>query len=58
MLHSVSVTLGISDGNSTEVVGGDLKPDMQVIVGEVKALATDQGQNPFAMKFGGSPKKK
>jgi HlyD family secretion protein len=51
----VSVKLGLTDGNQTEVLGGDLEPGTPLIVGEVRAGGGSADQsNPFAPpKLGG-----
>jgi HlyD family secretion protein len=57
----VSIKLGITDGNVTEVLDGDLTPGTPLIVGETRgksaqANGASEGTNPFAPKMG-SPKK-
>ncbi len=43
----IEFTPGLSDGNDVEVVAGDLKPAMEIIVGESLA-SKSQLKNPFA----------
>ncbi|HJZ93412.1 MAG TPA: HlyD family efflux transporter periplasmic adaptor subunit [Gemmataceae bacterium] len=52
---AVPVKLGLTDGNATEVLGGELEPGTAVIVGEVRSgVAPSEAGNPFAApKFGG-----
>lgn len=56
----VSVELGLTDGNMTEVTAGDLQPGAAVIVGEIRvaaASANADAANPFAPpKMGGGKK--
>ncbi len=50
----VAVTLGLTDGAHTEVLGGDLKPGMAVITGESNRQGGGVTVNPFAPQvFGG-----
>jgi HlyD family secretion protein len=56
LLRPVRLKLGLTDGNQTEVVGGDLPEDMPVVTGETRATSTDEASNPFAAKMGGSKK--
>ena len=57
-LRSIPVKLGLTDGNMTEVVEGDLQPGAALVVGETKpnSSAADGTQNPFAPKMGGGKK--
>ena len=43
-LKPVSVTLGITDNRNTEIVGGELKPGDQIVIGEEQA--TDKSASP------------
>jgi hypothetical protein len=47
----MSVTLGVTDGSATEVLGGDLKEGQEVIVG----FAVD-GSGKKARQSGSAPK--
>jgi HlyD family secretion protein len=50
-VRPVNVTLGLTDGTSTEVTGGDLPADAKVVVGETRAAgAQSDAGNPFATK--------
>jgi HlyD family secretion protein len=51
-LQPVQLTLGISDGSSTEVVAGDLKDGQDVVTGAVGAAGPRQ--SPFPTPQGGS----
>src|SRR4051812_45328592 len=56
-LRGVDVQLGVSDGTSTEITGGDIKEGDEVVAGEAQAVAAGGGEvNPFAPTFrrGGS----
>ena len=48
--RAVAVVLGISDGNVTEIVEGEIEPGVQVIVGI--EVAEDDGQPPSTLRFG------
>jgi len=53
-LRPVPLQLGLSDGNLTEVVAGNLTPDTAVVVGETRSGAAPEASNPFAPpRFGG-----
>jgi HlyD family secretion protein len=57
LLRPIKLKLGLSDGNQTEVLGGDLSENTHVVVGETKTTgATDEASNPFATKVGGTKK--
>jgi HlyD family secretion protein len=57
LLRPIKVKLGLSDGNHTEVLGGDLPENTAVVVGETKSTGpADEGGNPFATKIGGGKK--
>lgn len=52
--QAVQVRLGIGDGAVTELIGGELKPGQEVIVGggpKAPPAAAGGGGNPFAMRF-------
>ena len=54
------VMLGITDGVSTELLDGDLKPGDKVIVGDTSqnaGAAGGQQRNPFAQPRGGGPRR-
>jgi HlyD family secretion protein len=50
-LKPVDVEIGVSDGNSTEITGGDIKEGDEVVVGEQQAVAATGDVNPFAPTF-------
>jgi HlyD family secretion protein len=55
---AVPVKLGLTDGNQTEVLGGELQPGTALIVGEVRAAgAPADAANPFAPPRFGAGKK-
>jgi HlyD family secretion protein len=57
-VRPVRVQIGLSDGVSTEIVGGDLHEGMEVVIGESRADNGDSDVNPFTPKmFGGGGKK-
>jgi HlyD family secretion protein len=47
----IEVTIGASDRSRTEVISGELKPGMEVVLGEQQAGAAEQVNNPFAPKM-------
>jgi len=47
----VEVTLGANDRSHIEVIGGELKEGMEVVLGEQQAGAGEQVNNPFAPKM-------
>lgn len=47
----VEVTLGANDRSHIEVIGGELKEGMEVVLGEEQAGAAEQVNNPFAPKM-------
>lgn len=47
----IDVTLGASDRSRIEVIGGELKEGMEVVLGEQQAGAAEQVNNPFAPKM-------
>ena len=57
-IRPVSVELGLTDGNMTEVTAGDLQPEAAVVVGELRtgAAPSSDAANPFAPKMGGGKK--
>jgi hypothetical protein len=48
---AVSVVTGLDDDNFTEIVGGDLKPEDQVITGEQAGGAASPNRPP-ALRLG------
>lgn len=50
-LTPIEVTLGASDRARTEVISDELKPGMEVVLGEQQAGAAEQVNNPFAPKM-------
>jgi HlyD family secretion protein len=54
-LRPIEVQIGLSDGAFTEITGGDIKEDDEIVVGEQQATAsTGEVTNPFAPpRFGG-----
>jgi HlyD family secretion protein len=50
-LAAVSVVTGLDDDSFTEIVGGDLKPDDQVIIGE-QTRGTSSPTRPPALRLG------
>jgi len=53
-VRPLRVQIGLSDGVNTEVLGGDLNEDMQVVVGDARREDGDSDANPFLPKmFGG-----
>jgi HlyD family secretion protein len=50
-LKPVSVTLGITDNRNTEIVGGELKPGDQVVIGEVQADKSTSSSNRPPMRM-------
>jgi HlyD family secretion protein len=56
-VRPVKVRIGLTDGTSTEIVGGDLKEGMELVVGEARQNNGDSTTNPFTPKmFGGGNK--
>jgi HlyD family secretion protein len=50
-VRPVALTLGLTDGTSTEVTGGELSADDRVVVGETRGTAAQsEAGNPFATK--------
>lgn len=52
-VRAVPIEIGLTDGSSTEVLGGELTPETRVVVGEMKGNAPSEAGNPFATKLGG-----
>ena len=51
-LRGVDVQLGVSDGTSTEITGGDIKEGDDIVAGEAQTVAAGGGEvNPFAPTF-------
>jgi HlyD family secretion protein len=59
-VRPVEVRIGATDGSLTEVSGGDVKDDLEIVVGEESAAAqSSDTTNPFAPKlFKGGAKPK
>jgi len=54
---SVTLQLGLTDGNMTEVLSGDLQPGTPLIVSELRSGAPPaDASNPFSPKMGGGKK--
>jgi HlyD family secretion protein len=49
----ITVTVGETDGTMTEVVGGELKPGMQVITGRLSGERGKGGQGQGQRRRGG-----
>lgn len=47
-VYPVDVLVGVSDGSMTEILGGDLKPGLQLVLGENMAEVVTEGTNPLA----------
>lgn len=47
----IEVAIGASDRSRTEVISDELKPGMEVVLGEQQAGAAEQVNNPFAPKM-------
>jgi len=47
-VYSIDVLVGTTDGTKSEVLGGELKPGMQVVLGENLAEVVTEGTNPLA----------
>jgi hypothetical protein len=59
--RSIKVRTGVTDGTKVEIVSGDIKEGMNIIVGEIRHQESDDTKNPFAPTFfrgrsGGKPK--
>jgi HlyD family secretion protein len=53
-VRPVKIRLGLTDGNKTEVVDGDLPENVRVVIGEAARVGNTDATNPFAPKlFGG-----
>lgn len=52
-VRPIQVVIGLSDGVHTEILpgGGDLPVGTQIVVGEGRTTASDDGGNPFAPKM-------
>jgi hypothetical protein len=55
-VRALTVTTGVTDGALTEVEGHNVAENLQVVVGEQQASATDKtasdGVNPFTPQLG------
>jgi HlyD family secretion protein len=47
-VYPLDVQIGVTDGAQTEILGGDLQPGMQVVLGEDRAEVVTEGTNPLA----------
>ena len=47
-VYPLDVTVGLTDGVQSEVVGGDLQPGMEVVLGEEIAEVSTEANNPLA----------
>ncbi len=47
----VNVTLGITDGRSTEITGGDLKAGDRIVVGEMQPAASTASGSPIRLRM-------
>ncbi|MBM4070343.1 MAG: efflux RND transporter periplasmic adaptor subunit [Planctomycetes bacterium] len=53
-VRPIRVAIGMSDGAMTQVLGGDLREGMELVVGEDRVEAAGDEHNPFSVKmFGG-----
>lgn len=58
-VYPVDVTVGLTDGVQSEVIKGDLRPGMEVVLGEEIAEVSTEANNPLAPpRFRGKGKKK
>jgi HlyD family secretion protein len=57
-VRSVSVSVGLTDGISTEVVEGEIREGQEVIVGAVAKETDDEGGSPFLPKIKNDKAKK
>lgn len=56
-VRPVKLRLGLTDGTSTEVLGGDLKEGMNVVIGATQTQDEGAVYNPFAPQIGKKDKK-
>jgi HlyD family secretion protein len=47
-VYPLDVQIGVTDGALTEILGGDLQPGMQVVLGEDRTEVVTEGTNPLA----------
>jgi HlyD family secretion protein len=47
-VYAVDVLVGVTDGSRSEILEGDLKPGMELVLGEEIAEAPAEGTNPLA----------
>ena len=58
-VYPIDVRVGVTDGSMTEIVGGDLEPGMQIVLGEDLTEAPTETTNPLAPpRLRGSKNKK
>lgn len=50
-VRPIPVKIGISDGQSTQIVGGDLKEGQPVVVGSMTKVSSEETTNPFTPKM-------
>jgi HlyD family secretion protein len=52
LLRPIKVKIGLTDGNQTEVLAGDLPEETHVVTGETRAgSGSEEGSNPFATRL-------
>lgn len=47
-VYPLEVQVGVTDGSQTEILGGDLQPGMQVVLGEDRTEVVTEANNPLA----------
>jgi len=50
-LKPINVSLGITDNRNTEIVGGDLKPGDQIVIGEAQAMGNSPNSSSSPMRM-------
>jgi HlyD family secretion protein len=55
-VRPVPVRIGLTDGSNTEIVGGDMKEGMEVVVHEVQPIGDDAPATPFLQRQGSRKK--
>jgi HlyD family secretion protein len=59
LVYPIKVQFGLTDGTFTEIVGGDLDEHAEIVVGEKRAEAGGEVNNPFVpLRFRGTKKQK
>lgn len=56
-IREIEVTVGISEGNTTEIMADQLSENTQVVVGELDEETAQSASNPFVPKMPGTQKK-